>query len=47
MDYGTPYQALVGVHGPFHSLEEYKVFFEKNHPVIKNVQGITYLPGQN
>jgi len=47
MDYGTPYQALVGVHGPFHSLEEYKVFFEKNHPVIKNVQGITYLPRQN
>jgi hypothetical protein len=47
MDYGTPYKALVGVHGPFQSLEEYKVFFEKNHPVIKNVQGITYLPGRN
>jgi hypothetical protein len=47
MDYGTPYKTLVGVHGPFHSLEEYKVFFEKNHPVIKNVQGITYLPRQN
>ena len=44
MDYGTPYKMLVGVHGPFHSLEEYKVFFEKNHPTIKNVQGITYLP---
>jgi hypothetical protein len=47
MDYGTPYKALVGLHGPFYSLEEYKVFFEKNHPVIKNVQGITYLPRHN
>ena len=44
MDYGTPYKTTVGVHGPFSSLEEYKVFFEKNHPTIKNVQAITYLP---
>jgi len=43
MDYGTPYKTIVGVHGPFNSLEEYKVFFEKNHPFIKNVQAITYL----
>jgi hypothetical protein len=43
MDYGTPYKMMVGVHGPFNSLREYKVFFEKNHPVIKNVQDITYL----
>ncbi|HUL29211.1 MAG TPA: hypothetical protein VLZ03_02060 [Thermodesulfobacteriota bacterium] len=43
MDYGTPYRAMVGVHGPFNSLEEYKVFFEKNHPTIKNVQAIAYL----
>jgi hypothetical protein len=43
MDYGTPYKTMVGVHGPFNSLGEYKVFFEKNHPVIKNVQAITYL----
>jgi hypothetical protein len=43
MDYGTPYRTLVGVHGPFNSLEEYKVFFEKNHPTIKSVQAITYL----
>jgi hypothetical protein len=43
MDYGTPYKMMVGVHGPFNSLEEYKVFFEKKHPVIKNVRAITYL----
>jgi hypothetical protein len=43
-DYGTPYRMMVGVHGPFNSLEEYKVFFEKNHPIIKSVQAITYLP---
>jgi len=43
MDYGTPYKMMVGVHGPFNSLREYKIFFEKNHPVIKNVQDITCL----
>ena len=43
MDYGTPYQAIVGVHGPFNSLEGYKTFFEKNHPTIKHVEAITYL----
>jgi hypothetical protein len=43
MDYGTPYRSIVGVHGPFNSLEEYKLFFAKNHPTIKRVQAITYL----
>jgi len=43
MDYGTPYRTMVGVCGPFNSLEEYKVFFEKNHPTIKHVQAVTYL----
>ena len=43
MDYGTPYQSITGVHGPFNSLEEYKRFFEKSHPTIKRVQAITYL----
>ena len=43
-DYGTPYRTMVGVHGPFNSLEEYKVFFERNHPIIKSVQAVTYLP---
>ena len=43
MDYGTPYRTMDGVHGPFSSLEEYKVFFEKNHPTIKKVQAVEYL----
>ena len=43
MDYGTPYRAMVGVHGPFNSLEDYRLFFEKNHPTLKNVRAITYL----
>jgi len=43
LDYGTPYKTIVGVHGPFNSLEEYKTFFERNHPTIKNVQAITPL----
>ncbi|HYA92849.1 MAG TPA: hypothetical protein VEK32_15290 [Thermodesulfobacteriota bacterium] len=43
LNYGTPYKVIVGVHGPFNSLEEYKVFFERNHPTIKNVQAITPL----
>ncbi len=44
MDYGTPFRTMVGVHGPFNSLEEYRAFFEKNHPTIKSVQAISYLP---
>lgn len=43
MDYGTPYKSIVGLHGPFHSLEGYKQFFEKNHPFVKNVRAITSL----
>jgi len=43
MDYGTPYKTIVGVHGPFSSLEAFRVFFEKNHPTAKSVQAITYL----
>ncbi len=43
MDYGTPHTSMVGVHGPFNSLEEYKAFFEKNHPTVKRVKAITYL----
>ncbi len=43
LDYGTPYKTITGVRGPFNSLEEYKVFFERNHPTIKNVRAITPL----
>ena len=43
MDYGTPYSSIIGVHGPFNSLEEYKLFFEKNHPTVRRVEAIMYL----
>jgi len=44
MDYGTPYPSIVGVHGPFNILNEYKQFFEKKHPIIRRVEAIMYLP---
>ncbi len=43
MDYGTPYKEVTGIHGPYRSLEEYKNFYEKNHP-MREIEGITYLP---
>jgi hypothetical protein len=43
MDYGTPYREVTGVHGPYHSLEEYKKFFEKVHPLKRKVEAIVYL----
>jgi len=33
MDYGTPYEELSGVRGPYSSIEEYKKFYEGNHPM--------------
>ena len=44
MDYGTPYGAMTGLQGPYDSLEEYKKFFEKNHPARRPVEAIRYLP---
>ena len=44
MDYGTPYKEVTGFHGPYHSLEEYKRFYEKHHPEKRRVEGIGYLP---
>jgi hypothetical protein len=43
MDYGTPYREITGVHGPYSSLEEYKKFYEKYHPIKKKIEAITYL----
>ncbi len=43
MDYGTPYKAMTGIHGPFNALVDYRLFFERNHPTIQKVQAITYL----
>jgi hypothetical protein len=44
MDYGTPYKEVTGVHGPYSSLEEYKKFYEKQHPMKGEIEAITYLP---
>lgn len=44
LDYGTPYKETTGVHGPYRSLEEYKKFYEKHHPMIGEIEAITYLP---
>ena len=44
MDYGTPYKEVTGVHGPYSSLEEYKKFYEKHHPMKREIEAITYLP---
>ena len=44
MDYGTPYKEITGVHGPYRSLEEYKNFYEKHHPMKGEIEAITYLP---
>jgi hypothetical protein len=43
MDFGTPYREITGVHGPYLSLEEYKKFYERYHPIKKKIEAITYL----
>jgi|GEM_PF-1453670 len=43
MDYGTPYPEVTGVHGPYHSLEEYKLFYKKYHPIEREIEAITHL----
>jgi len=44
MDYGTPYKEVTGIHGPYSSLEEYKKFYQKHHPMKGEIEAITYLP---
>jgi hypothetical protein len=44
MNYGTPYKEVTGVNGPYHSLEEYKEFYEKHHPLKRKIETIIYLP---
>ena len=41
MDYGS-YRNMYGIHGPFNSLDDYKKYFERNHPKVKHVQSIRY-----
>ncbi|MFB3885834.1 MAG: transglutaminase-like domain-containing protein [Thermodesulfobacteriota bacterium] len=43
LDYGTPYKEMTGVHGPYRSLEEYRQFYEKHHPVKRKIEAITFL----
>lgn len=43
MDYGTPYKEVTGLLGPFSSLEEYRAFYEKNHPVKRSIEAVIYL----
>jgi len=40
MDYGTPYKALTGVHGPYNSLEDYRKFYEMHQPVKRHIESI-------
>jgi hypothetical protein len=42
MHYGTIHMNLVGVHGPYNSLDEFKKFYERNHPKAIQVLSIRY-----
>ena len=44
MDYGTPFRATTGTHGPYNSLEEVKKFYEEHFPVKGRIEAIIYLP---
>ena len=46
MQYGSIFSNMVGVHGPFHSLDEFKKYYESNHPRVKEglkVVGVIYI----
>ena len=43
LDYGTPYQEVTGIHGPYHSLEEYRKFYEGHHPIKRKIEAISDL----
>jgi hypothetical protein len=43
MDYGTPYEKLMGTQGPFSNLDEYvKKFYLRNHPKIRKLQSYAF-----
>jgi hypothetical protein len=43
MDYGTPYEKLMGTNGPFSDLDEYvKKFYLKNHPKLRRLQSYAF-----
>jgi hypothetical protein len=42
MDYGASYRSLIGVHGPYNSLEDYKKFLERNGPPGLKILYVTF-----
>ena len=42
MDYGASYRSLIGVHGAYDSLEDYKKFHERNGPPNFKILSITF-----
>ena len=42
MDYGASYRSLIGVHGPYNSLEDYKKFLERNGPPELKILSVTF-----
>jgi hypothetical protein len=43
IDYGTPNRNVLGVHGPYNSLEEYKNFYERRNSKVTRVVSIHYV----
>jgi hypothetical protein len=43
-DFGTPYPSVTGMHGPYNSLEELRIFYEKTHPLKRKIEAIRALP---
>jgi hypothetical protein len=43
IDYGTPHKEVTGLHGPFNSIEEYRKFYEKNHPIKRHIEAVRVL----
>ncbi len=42
MDYGTTAKSLMGIHGPYNSLDEYKKFCETWHPSKRKIKSISF-----
>ena len=42
IDYGTPFEKLRGVFGPYTSLEQYLEFYHRNHPEVKRSTSISF-----
>jgi hypothetical protein len=42
IDYGTPFESLRGVFGPFASLDQYLEFYHRLHPKVKRSKSISF-----